>query len=142
MHEEAGGFDIQLFADVFTDLDQILAALAAGARFRFMPMLDARQMLGQRLATRAFALGWLDGGVRLLHFDFQRAGVGIPAFLEQLALFRGELFALVGKANALVVSEFKGQRLDFKRVVFALVEQLAHPFRHGGIGVESGKFGG
>ena len=46
MNEEFCGFDIQLFADVFTDLDQILAALAAGAGFRFVAVLDARQMIG------------------------------------------------------------------------------------------------
>jgi hypothetical protein len=31
MDEEAGGLDIQLFADVFADLDQVVAALPAGA---------------------------------------------------------------------------------------------------------------
>jgi hypothetical protein len=45
MDEELGGFDIQLFADVFTDLDQLTAALAAGAGFRFVPVFDAGQMI-------------------------------------------------------------------------------------------------
>ncbi|BBP05408.1 hypothetical protein SFPGR_28300 [Sulfuriferula plumbiphila] len=51
MHEEAGGLDIQLFADVCANLDQILATLAAGAGCRFMPVFNARQVLGQWLAT-------------------------------------------------------------------------------------------
>ena len=43
MDEETGRFDVQLLADVFTDLDQRTAAVAAGAGFRFVPMFDARQ---------------------------------------------------------------------------------------------------
>ena len=31
MDEETRWFDVELFADVFTDLDQIVPALAAGA---------------------------------------------------------------------------------------------------------------
>ena len=31
MHEETGWLNVQLFADVFADLDQIHAALSAGA---------------------------------------------------------------------------------------------------------------
>ena len=69
-----------------------------------MAMLDAREMIRQWLANGAFALGLLGRGTRLFNFGFQRTGVGIPAFLEQLALFRGELLTLVGKANALVVT--------------------------------------
>ena len=51
MHEEVGRLDVQLFADVLADLDQILPAFVAGASFRFVPVFDARQMLGQRLTT-------------------------------------------------------------------------------------------
>ena len=46
MDEEARRFDIQLFTDILTDLDQILSALATGAGFRFMAVLDARQVPG------------------------------------------------------------------------------------------------
>lgn len=46
MYEEFGGFDIELFADILADLDQALSALTTGAGFRFMTMLDARQVLG------------------------------------------------------------------------------------------------
>jgi hypothetical protein len=54
VNKEPGGFDVELFADVFTDLDQVLAALPAGTGFRFVAVLDARQVLGQGLATGAF----------------------------------------------------------------------------------------
>jgi hypothetical protein len=43
MDEETGRFDVQLLADVFTDLDQRTATVAAGAGFRFVPMFDAGQ---------------------------------------------------------------------------------------------------
>ena len=124
MHEEARGLDIQLFADVFANLDEILAALAAGARLGLMAVFNARQMLGQWLAAGAFALGLLGSRTRLFNFGFQRTGVGIPAFLEQLALFRGERLALVGEANALVVSELEGQSLNFSASALALSTSL------------------
>ena len=50
VHEEARRFHVQLLADVFTDLDQVGAALAALARFWFMVVFDARQLQWQRLA--------------------------------------------------------------------------------------------
>lgn len=59
MHEETGGLDIQLFADVFTNLDEILAALAAGAGCWFMAVFDAWQMVGQWLATCSSPQGGL-----------------------------------------------------------------------------------
>jgi hypothetical protein len=49
MDEETGRFDVELFADVFADLDQITAAVAAGAGFRFVAMFDARQFGGKGL---------------------------------------------------------------------------------------------
>jgi hypothetical protein len=126
MHEEAGRFDIQLLGYVLTDLDQALAALVAGATLRVVAMLDAREMIWNGLPTGAFALG-LPGRCDLFDFGFQRAGVAVPAFLEQLALFGGELFALVGKANALVVGELEGQGLDCECIAFGLFEQFACP---------------
>ena len=49
MNEETGRFNGELFTEVFADLDQIVPALAAGARFRFVAMVDTRQF------------GWCDG---------------------------------------------------------------------------------
>ena len=51
MHEETGRLDIELLADILTDLDPILAALAAGAKLRFVAVFDARQVLGEGLTT-------------------------------------------------------------------------------------------
>ncbi len=45
MDKEFGRLDVQLFGDVFADLDQVLAALAASARFGFVTVLDAGQMI-------------------------------------------------------------------------------------------------
>ena len=48
MYKETRRFDmalghpVELFADVFADLSQIISALAAGTRFRFVAMFDAR----------------------------------------------------------------------------------------------------
>jgi hypothetical protein len=41
MDEELGRFNVQLLGDVFANLDQLPAALAAGARFRSVPVFDA-----------------------------------------------------------------------------------------------------
>jgi hypothetical protein len=42
VHEEACRFHIELFGDVFADLDEGIAALATGAGVGFVPVLDAR----------------------------------------------------------------------------------------------------
>lgn len=39
------------------DQDQIIATFATGTRLRFVAMFNARQMVGQRLATGALATG-------------------------------------------------------------------------------------
>jgi hypothetical protein len=49
--EELGWFNVQLFGDVFANLDQFAATLPTGARFRFVPVFDTRQVIRQRLAT-------------------------------------------------------------------------------------------
>ena len=51
MHKETREFDVELFANVLADLSQIISALAAGARFRLMAVLNARQMFWQGLTT-------------------------------------------------------------------------------------------
>jgi hypothetical protein len=57
MHEKRCRGDVQLLADVFADLHQCAAALAAGTVDWLVTMLDARQMLGQRLPLGALAWG-------------------------------------------------------------------------------------
>jgi hypothetical protein len=41
-----GRLDVQLFSDVFADLDQILTALPALAGRRCVPMFDTGEMVG------------------------------------------------------------------------------------------------
>ena len=43
--EKLGRLDVQLFADVFADFDQVFTALAAMTRFRLVAVFDARQMI-------------------------------------------------------------------------------------------------
>ena len=118
MHKEAGGFDIELFADVLTDLDQVTAALAAGAGFRFMMMFDARQMIRQRLATGARTR-------RLLHRrrldllllflcqpGFDGGNVAGQGFLEQVTLFTGKGFASGAIVHPAQVGQLEDERLN------------------------------
>jgi hypothetical protein len=41
MNEKSGWFNIELFADIFPDLDEVFATLLASARIRFVSMLDS-----------------------------------------------------------------------------------------------------
>ena len=88
--KELGGLDIELFSDVFADLDQVLAALTTLAGLRFVAVFNARQMRWQGLATRAGALGFGNGGTGLvaglLDFCFKRRDVFVAGFLEQIPL--------------------------------------------------------
>ena len=90
MYEEARRLHVELFADVFTDLDQALAACRALARLRLMAVLDARQFGRQRLApgTAAFALAsFAVTGVSGWHqLGLDRGQVGVDRFFKQLTL--------------------------------------------------------
>jgi hypothetical protein len=112
VHEEFGRVDVELFADVLADLHQVLATLAAGARFRLVPVFDARQVLGQGLAAGALASKSGFFGEHLFGFHFAGGDVGLQGFLEQVALFRTQRFTLGAKAQAAQVGQFQGQRLD------------------------------
>lgn len=43
--KEPGRLDVQLFSDVFADLDQVLTALSALAGFGLVPVFDTREMV-------------------------------------------------------------------------------------------------
>jgi hypothetical protein len=58
MHKKLCRFDIKLFADIFTDFNQLFAALIVLAGIRFVNMVNARQMGGERLTTSAVAFGF------------------------------------------------------------------------------------
>lgn len=57
MHKKLCRRDVQLLADVFADLHQRAAARATGAAGRLVAVLDARQLLGQRLPASPFVRG-------------------------------------------------------------------------------------
>jgi len=75
MDKETGRLNVKLFADVFTDLDQIVATFATGAGFRFVPMFNARQFRWQWIAAGAFMLTWRDGRFLLL---FRKRSIKAP----------------------------------------------------------------
>lgn len=84
-----------------------------------MAMLNARQMLRQRLATSTWAFGTGHGIAGLIIpelFDFliNRRDIGIPGFLEHIPLQRGQTFVLATEADAFVIRQLMGQRADFE----------------------------
>ena len=84
VQEEFGGFDVELFSDVFADFGQHTAALLALARCRFMTMLDTRLMIRQWLAAGTNALRFF--GLRqrqLVDFRFNGRYVSLVVFIEQ-----------------------------------------------------------
>ena len=71
VHKEFGGFDVELFGDVFADFYQITATLLALTGLQFMPVFDAWQMIWKWLAPGACKLGLLRNR-QLLDFRFNR----------------------------------------------------------------------
>ena len=142
VHEEARRFHVQLFADVFADLDQLGAALAALARFGFMAVLDARQSRWQRLAAGALAtrLGRHLG----LKFLLDGGQVRINRFLEQQALRADERLAGLAEADPAVVGQLVRQRGDLEVLLGQLDqllrEQRLHLRQQGWIDLGAGKF--
>jgi len=131
--KELGGFDIQLFSDVFANFDQVLAALTALAGFWFVAVFNARQMRWQGLAARARALGLGNGGTGLLagllDFGHKRSDVFVAGFLEQIPLHAGQRFALYAIANPAQMGQFQNEGLDFEVFglkVFSIFLRLIH----------------
>ena len=88
MDEETGRFDVELLADVFADLNQIVSALAASARFRFVAMVDARQFRRQGIAATAFVRARCVGGfLLLLQFGDDGGTIFVAGLSKQIALF-------------------------------------------------------
>ena len=93
--------------------------------------------LAQRLAAGAFATSdRLDFGDDLFGFRFAGGDVSFQGFLEQVALFGAQRFALGAEADAAQVGEFEGERLDFG---FAVLEGGV---ARGKCGIETEGFGG
>ncbi len=142
MDEEAGRFDIQLFADVLTDLDQVLAARCARTGVRFVAMFNARQMLGQGLTTGA-GTRWfrIRSWRRFVLLFFRQCGFGGgdvagQSFLEQVALLTGEGLAAGAKAHPAKMGQFEDECLNLGLcgVKFRVApgNLLAQPMRLGG----------
>jgi hypothetical protein len=170
MDEEASRLDIQLFADVLTDLYQLAAALPAGAGLRFMTVFDARQMIRQWLTTGTRTRwAWRQGfgtrrGFCLLpgQFGFRRGQIAGQRILEQVAFFTGKGFAPGAKAHPAQVGQFQREGLDlglggvklgvaagdllarFRGVLLRLINEFLNgaenPFREFRSRVQSGQF--
>ena len=117
MHEESRRLHVELFGDVFADLDERRATLAAGTRFRFMVMLNARQMLGQGLPTGALpgSLRRLAAGRirrRLGQFGLGGGDVAGQGLLEQVALLDGQGLALCAEAHPAQMRQLQHEGLN------------------------------
>jgi hypothetical protein len=77
--------------------------------------------------------GRLDFGDDLFGFGFAGGDVGFQGFLEQIALFGVQRFALGAEAEAAQLGEFKGERLDFG---FGVFEGGIQPKGFGGLLLE------
>ena len=148
-HKEAGRFNVELFADVLADLDQIRLALPAGAGFRFMPNLDAFQMVGEWLATGANTQSTRFGfRYRRFQFGFDRRQILIGVVFEQALLLGSECFALDAETQTFQVGQFEGEFLDFEffglqlcLVRRSLIHHVLCLRQEGGIKVQFGEFG-
>ena len=87
----------------------------AGARFRLVVMVDARQFRRQGIAAAVFVLTWRIGGFLVLfQFGDDGCAIFIAGFDKQIALFRRQRFALAAEVDALVVRQFEGKLLDLQ----------------------------
>ena len=118
MDEEASRFDIELFADVLTDLDQILATLTAHTGFRFVTVFYAGEVLRQGLTTGAGANRWRCRRGRLCRsqspVQLIRSGSAIAdqRFLEQIALLGRQRFATGPETHPAQMGQFQREGLD------------------------------
>ena len=142
VHEETCRFHVELLADVFADLDQASAALAARARLGFVVVLDTRQLWRQRLATSALARRFDAGLIFQLLLDGGQ--VHVDRLLEQRALLASERFAGLAVADALQIGQFVRQGRDFEvflgQLCLLLVEQCPNLRQHRWIDIGAGKF--
>lgn len=118
MDEEARRFDVELFADVLADQDQVPSALAAGAGLGFVAMFDARQFRRQAVAAAALVLTRRPCRLLLFQFGDDRRAVFVAGFNEQVALFGRQRFVLATETNAFVVREFEDELLDLQIAPF------------------------
>ena len=103
LHKELRRDHIELFRNLFPDLDQLGSALLTGTRRRLMPLFDPRQPIRERGAF-GNALRWrlLGLGFRLLRSELALSGrnIGFELRLPQRQLLHVELLRLHAKAPA------------------------------------------
>jgi hypothetical protein len=115
MDEEACRLNVQLFADVFAELDEILATLTASTGFWLVPMLNAGQFGRQGIAAGSFVRARCDGSFLLLcQLGHDGGAIFIAALDKQIALLARQGFTLAAKADAFVVGQFKRELLDLQ----------------------------
>lgn len=90
VNEESGGLHVKLLGDVFADFNQITATLTALAGGGFMPVLNARQVIRQRLTTgtgarQSGSIGF-GGAIELLDFYFDGGDIGQYGVFKQTEL--------------------------------------------------------
>ena len=86
MNEETSRFDVELLADILTDLDQAGTALPTGAGCRFMTVLDARQFWRNRLTPGRLRTRLLDGALKLCEFGRNGGLIFVAGFEKQILL--------------------------------------------------------
>ena len=118
MDEETGRFDVQLLADVFTDLEQCMTTVTARAGFRLMTMLNAGQFRWQGIAAATFVRTWPGG--RFLRFQLGDDGgtILITGLDKQVALLGRERLTLATETNASVVRQFEGKLRNLQLAPF------------------------
>lgn len=144
MHEELGRHDVESLAHVFADAHHRLAAAASGV-LRFVVVLDATQVLGQRLTAR-LALVLRRRLVSLIAFVLQCLQLCIEiGFVfgqrrfEQLALLGAHRLGLRAELPTLQPGELEHDALDLG----VLELDLAIPLRDVRVlGFERGLLGG
>ncbi len=115
VNEETGRLNVQLLADVFTDLDEVTAAFATGAGFRLMPMFNAGQSRRQRIAAGAFVLTRCCGRLLLLlKLGDDGSTILIAGIGKQITRLTRQGFTLATKANAFMVRQFERELLDLQ----------------------------
>ncbi len=100
MNEETCRFDIQLLADILTNLDQAGTALPTGAGCGFMTVLDARQFWRNRLTPGRLRTRLLDGALKLCEFGRNGGLIFVAGLKKQILLRNRQGFTLGAKLDS------------------------------------------
>lgn len=117
--EETGRLNVELFADVFADLDEITTTGTAGAGLWLVAMFNARQFWWQGIAPGTFVRTRRSGRLLCL-FQFGDDGgtIFVAGLDKQIPLFARQGFAFAAKADPSMVRQFEGELLDLQFALF------------------------